>query len=442
MHVVIVGGGIAGLSTAVACVQAGHRVTILESRSFCGGRAYSFQEPKIGTMIDNGQHLLMGCYTATFAYLSEIGSRDFVTVHPRFEATFASVGGALTSLRCPALRAPWHLLVGLCRWDGLQLREIWRVATAMRRWMRNPSYAAWDGLTVAQWLDAIGQGPRARRLFWEPLSFAVLNESIDRASVAPLLTILQEGLHTRGMPQGLGFPRAPLSRIFVDPAVAYLAKHHGAVRMSTPIAELCCEGHAIAAVRTRQQESITGDAYVLALPPRDLSRLLAASGVALSGAWAQLDRWESAPIISVHLWFDRPVLPASMVGLIDHPFHWAFDTSDLLAESATHCVTLVSSACRNLATWPREQIVQAAQAAMAQYFPNSHAAQLRHVQVTKELHATVSLATGTAAARLPSQTPWRNLFLAGDWTQTYLPATIESAVRSGYTAARAIGCMK
>lgn len=447
--VVIIGGGVAGLAAAVACVDAGHRVTLLEARSFCGGRAYSFADPNTGEIIDNGQHLLMGCYTATFDYLARIGARGLVHVDPTFQVDFVQPGGERTVLRCPRLPAPWHLLCGLLRWPAFRKRDLWRLVRGVARdcfvGLRLPRTDSPD-ISVAEWLDRMEQSQRARELLWEPLTVAVMNETMERAAAAPFLAMLREGMQVRGVLQGLAFPRAPLSQIFVDPALEYLTARGAQVRTATTITKLDHDAHHIHCLHTRQGESIMGDAIILALPPREVHRLMTASGLGEQAPWQQLAAWESVPIISVHLWYPQPILPAPMVGLLGSAFHWAFDKSGKtgtvpffpLSNTDAHCVALVSSACRDMAVLPREEIVQAAQQAMQQYFPAARALTPQHVQVTKELHATISLGKGTAALRLPTHTNFRNLLLAGDWTQTYLPATLEGAVRSGCAAARAV----
>lgn len=445
MHVLIIGGGVAGLAAAVACVDAGHRVTLCEARSFCGGRAYSFTDPKTGEIIDNGQHLLMGCYRATFDYLARIGSRALVTVAPQLRVDLLRPDGTATEFSCPRLPAPWHVILGLLRWRSFPTRDVWRLRRGLGAWdgVVSPRPARHDPLniSVAEWLDRCGQSLRARELFWEPLTVAVMNETMARAAAAPFLAMLREGLQTRGVPQGLAFPRAPLSHVFVDPAVAYVTARGAQIRTATTITQLDADPHHVRAVHTRAGEVLTADALIMALPPRELSRVMAASPWGAREPWTSLTAWESVPILSVHLWYDRPVLPASMVGLIGSPFHWAFDQQTLAGAKVggRSSIALVSSACREMVAWSRDAIVQAAQQTIATYCRSAAGVTPRHTQVTKELHATVSLTPGIDGVRLSTRTGIRNLFLAGDWTQTYLPATIEGAVRSGYAAARAIG---
>lgn len=449
MNCVVVGGGLAGLAAAVHATAKGHRVTLLEARSFCGGRAFAFREPKTGDIIDNGQHLLQGCYRATLAYLEQIGSRHRLAVHPRLAVTFATADGRRTNLSCPDWPAPWHLLAGLGRWRDFPKRDLVRAMWGLRtmRTLDHAGYARLDQWSVTQWLDTMGQSKTARRLLWTPLTLAIMNEEPSRASAAALAMILKEGALSGTAPTGLATPQCDLSSLLVDPAVAWLQQRGCHVRTGTPAEQLLLHDGAIAGIRCRHDETVHGDAFILALAPRELARLLAASDIA-GAPWDSLSRWESVPIISVHCWYDQPALPGPMVGLIDAPFDWAFEKNEgrpsatprgelgrgTKDEGRKTIVSLVKSAAREMAAWPREQIVQSARDTLTRYFPGTAAAPW-HVQVTKELHATVSLAHHTAALRLPAHTPWPNVWLAGDWTATGLPATIESAVRSGVHAA-------
>lgn len=435
----------AGLAAAVELTERGWPVTLLEQRSFCGGRAYSFREPVTGDVIDNGQHVMMGCYRATFRYLSQIGAADGVTIEPRLTVWFAAADGVLHALDCPAWSAPWHLVAGLARLRGFGLGNLWRLRKGLRqlREYDTAAYAMLDQWSVAEWLAQLGQDARASAALWTPLTLAVMNEIPERASAAAFTRMLHEGTLHQDVPLGLAVPRRSLSALLVDPAVATIQARGAEVRCSTVVEQLVLDGTRVRSVRCRNGATLEGDVIISTLPPRELQRLLAASGVSGDPYLAPLQGWESVPICSVHLWYDRPVLPQPMVGLLEAPFHWAFDTARLRATTdysgprGHWCVALVSSACRDLVAASRTEVVAAADAVMQRHFPLAREAKVQHVQMTKELHATVAVTKGSAARRLPTVTPWSNLFLAGDWTQTELPATIEGAIRSGVAAAAA-----
>jgi hydroxysqualene dehydroxylase len=282
-----------------------------------------------------------------------------------------------------------------------------------------------------------------------------MNETPDRASAAPFLMMLREGTFQRGIDQGLAFPRVGLSQLLVDPALSWLTEQGASVLTGKPVASINISDSTVHSVTLKNGDIREADAFVCALPPRELHQLMQRSGLADDEPWSRLTRWESVPIMSVHLWYDRPILPQPMVGLIGSRFHWAFDKSlcamrhapcakEKMARPAhsaqriahsKSCIALILSACREEVQWSRAETIEKATDEIARYFPQSRHATLQHAQVTKELHATVSVAKGSAAARLSARTPWPNMVLAGDWTQTYLPATIEGAIRSGENAA-------
>lgn len=429
--VLIIGGGVAGLSAAVDCVAAGMHVTLCEQRSFCGGRAYAFREPVTGATIDNGQHLFMGCYRATFDYLQKIGAADGVTMELRLRVPLVDAAGRAATLDCPGWPPPWHLLAGLWWLRGFSKRSLWR----LMKWFPSPlagegrgeGYAQFDHLSIADLLDQLGQDAAAREVFWTPLVLAVCNETPARASAAPLLAVMREAFAQRDVPTGLAFPRRDLSALLVHPAVAFVRARQGVVCEAATVEAILRNGATVTGVRLRGGEVLRADAYISALPPRPLHTALSADGGALPTGWDRLRAWQGVPLLSVHCWFDRPVMDVPMLGLIGSRFHWMFHKG--------HGVALVASAAREEAAWPRDRVIAEATQTVRHYLPAACDAKIMHVQVTKELEATISIAPGTAAMRLPTHTPWSNFFLAGDWTATGLPATIEGAVRSGQAAA-------
>lgn len=431
--VLIIGGGVAGLSAAVDCVTVGWHVTLCEQRSFCGGRAYSFREPVTGAMIDNGQHLFMGCYRATFDYLQKIGAADGVTVEAKLRVPLVDAAGRAATLDCPGWPPPWHLLAGLWRLRGFSKRSLWQLMRKLPSPLagegEGEGYAQFDHLSIADWLDQLGQDAAARAIFWTPLVLAVCNETPERASAAPLRAVMHEVFARKNTPMGLAFPRRNLSTLLVHPALAWLRARGADVREATTVEAILHNHATIAGVRLRGGAILHADTYISALPPRPLLTAMSANGGTLLAGWERLREWQGVPILSVHCWFDRPVMDVPMLGLIGSRFHWVFNKGN--------CIALVASAVREEATWPRERVIAEATHTVRQYLPAARDAKILHIQVTKELEATVSIAPGTAALRLPTHTPWPNFFLAGDWTNTGLPATIESAVRSGQSAAAA-----
>lgn len=447
MKVVIVGGGLAGLACAVDLLAKAKNnnskieVTVYEARAMFGGRAYSFTEPKTGQIIDNGQHLLHGSYTSTLEYSKTIGALTALDQREKFTVDFAEAGGNLRRLKCPTLPAPLHLVAGLWNMPGFSRGDLFRLAWGARKLLQQNEimYSELDSISIAEWCKLLGQSKEACALFWEPLTLAVMNETMERASAAPFATMLREGMFARDITQGLIFPRAGLSETLIDPALKFITQHGGAVRSGSPVQEIIVQDNRIIGISTSKEKNIEADFFVLALPPRQLSELLQRSHVH-STKWDKLPEWESVPILSVHLWYDKEALPSEMVALHESDFHWAFSkpiSAELRAQGVGSCVALVSSACRDLIKQTRAEIIEYAAAEMLKFFPESLvAAKLMFSQLTKELHATVSVGVNSANRRFPPDTEWKNCWLAGDWTNTNLPATIESAVRSGQRASR------
>lgn len=430
-HVIIIGAGLAGLAAALKLIDSGRQVTVLEQRAMCGGRAYAFTDPKSGHVVDNGQHVLMGCYQAALRYVDRIGAREHLHECSTLRVDLQDAQQRVSSLHCPPIPTPLHVFAGLLRMRAFPKRDVWRLlrhANTLHS-MTPELYALRDEWSVSDWLDHCGQSDAARRILWEPLTLAVMNETMERASAAPMLMIMREGLLSRGVAQGLVIPRANLTTTLIDPALTALEQSGAAVRSTSGVERILCADGRVTGVQLRNGESLHSDVVISAVPPQALAKIIAASLELQRAHWDTLEQWQGVPILSVNLWFDRPVLEQRMVGLYDTPFHWAFDRGD-------GGVALVASACGDIIKWSRQETLDAAITMMRTYFPKARAAQVKHTQLTKEMQATISMDVGSAARRLPTRTPWPNLLLAGDWTQTYIPATIEGAVRSGNVAAQ------
>ncbi|MBI2345293.1 MAG: pyruvate kinase, partial [Deltaproteobacteria bacterium] len=375
-------------------------VTLCEQRSFCGGRAYAFREPVTGDCIDNGQHLFMGCYRSTFAYLEKIGAGEGIITERRFTVPMMTADGRRNLLSCPDWRPPWHLLAGLWRLRGFPKRDIARLMAGLIALARKGATLGADRISAAQLLDRLGQSARSRSLFWTPLVLAVCNETPERVSAAPLIAVIREAFGRRNGPQGLSFPVRDLSSLLVAPALTYLRARGSRLCEAAQVTALDRSDAGITGIGLRSGERLTADAYISAMPPRSLHRLLTAGVGTVPAGWERLNEWEEVPICSVHLWADRPIMTERMVGLLDGPFHWAF------GQDGGRRVALVTSAARELVVWPRERIVKEAIDALQRYLPTARGAVMRHVQVTKEITATVSLTPGSAVRRLPTVTPW------------------------------------
>jgi squalene-associated FAD-dependent desaturase len=432
--VAIVGGGFAGLSAATALAEQGRRVIVLEARPRLGGRASSFTDPATGERVDNGQHLLIGGYRETFTFLRRIGAGDAVALQARLEVEIVDRGGARSRLRSWPLPAPMHLLAGIMAWPALGWRDrlaAVRVAGAIRE-ASHGGQPSGQRSTVREWLQHHGQTPRLIELLWEPLAVATLNESIDVAAPEPFVAVLARMFGTRRTDSALGLPTRPLDEMYAEPARRYLERRAGVVQVNMP-AHIAADGDPAVTVRG---QSIACRAIVCAVPWYALPETITSAGP-LAATLDAAALTPASPIVTVNVWFDRPVMETAFLGLPGRTMQWVFDTRALFGEDASH-LSLVSSGASALVDRSNSDIVDAALAELREALPATRGATVRRAIAVREKRATFSVARGLPS-RPPTRTGVPGLFLAGDWIDTGLPATIESAVISGHAAAVAAG---
>jgi squalene-associated FAD-dependent desaturase len=437
---IVIGGGFAGLAAATLLGEQGARVLVLEARPALGGRATAFTDPATGERVDNGQHVLLGCYRDTFRFLDRIGAADHVQVQDRLTIDMIDRDGRASRLSCPSLPPPFNLLGGLVTWSALGWRDrlaairLGRALTARRA--RHEGLP--DGETVRDWLVRHHQTPRLVEMLWEPLAVAALNQPIEVAAAAPFTRALSEMLGGRPRDASLALPLKPLDEMYALPARAYIESRDGEVRINSP---------------ARIQFNNTGGAHRQGSPPRVTVReqVLTASIVISAVPWFALsevfidppesmlatleaaDSTEASPIVTVNLWFDRIVTDQVLVGLPGRTMQWVFDKRRVFGEQASH-LSLVSSGAGAIVALTNEALIELATREVEDAIPAARGASVRRAVVVREKRATFSVAPGQPP-RPQTRTPIPGLFLAGDWIDTGLPATIEGAVRSGHEAA-------
>jgi squalene-associated FAD-dependent desaturase len=440
--VIVVGAGCAGLSAAVALSEAGARVLVLEARPLLGGRATTFVDPATGESVDNGQHLLLGCYRETFTFLSRIGATDQVRLQPRLEVPFVDDAGVESLLSCPSLPAPLHLLAGLIDWTALGWADRWSAVSlvpairAARRYVRTGRgyLPASEEETVENWLIRNGQSRRLRAMLWEPLALAALNQPIREAAAPPFVRVLAEMFGPDPRASAIAVPLRPLAALYAEPSRALIRARGGDVRVASP-ARVRAPGSRVAGVLVRG-EPIDAPSVVAAVPWFALPETVGDAAGALAPVVAAARAVAASPIVTVNLWLDRPVLPAPFVGLPGRTFQWVFDKRQVLGASASH-LSLVSSGAAGVVARTNADLGELARAELTRAVPVVQQAHVRRCVVVRERRATFSLAPGQPP-RPGARTPVEGLVLAGDWTDTGLPATIEGAVLSGHRAASAI----
>jgi squalene-associated FAD-dependent desaturase len=440
-RVAVVGGGFAGLAAGVALAERGHEVVLLEARRRLGGRAYSFRDAATGTTVDNGQHAMMGCYTHTLAFLARIGAADRVVRQRDLLVEMRDARRGVAAIRAPGLPGPLHVLGGLLRYRFLTRSERLRALVAGLRVMamrrrRDPLLRE---ATVAELLAALGQSRNACESFWYPLAVATCNERPERAAAAPFAEVLALGFFGSRADSQFVFARVGLSELYTDAAQARIAACGGHVELGAPASALEVDGARVRALVLRDGRRLELDACIAATPPAAAHALLP-SAVAERAPWRDLEQLGTSPIVSVHLWYDRPVLDGEFAGLLGTTTQFAFDRTRLcgtrLAEDdGSTQVSAVISAGHDEEGWDGSRLAATVVADLEAVFPAARGARVVRSVVVKEKHATISCTPAAERLRPAAETPLDNLFLAGDWTATGLPPTIEGAVRSGERAA-------
>ena len=440
--VVIIGAGFAGLSAAVQLADDGFRVVVVEEAPRLGGRATAFSDRETGERVDNGQHVLFGCYRETYAFLTAIGTAALAPLQPRLALTMIGGDGRACALRCPPWPPPWHLIGGVLGWKALTIRD--RLSAAGMRGVlkearQHGASAAAAKVpateTVDDWLRAHGQRERLCEWLWRPLALAALNQPAHVAAAAPFVRVCAELFGPRVEDSAVGLPAVPLDELYAEPSRRFVEARGGRVMTKTSArVVLGADGVRVAGVRA-EGEFIASNVVISTVPWFAFDRLWEGPvPPVLAPVARDAAATESSPIVTVNLWFDAPVVPGPFIGFVEGPMHWVFDKGAILGERANH-LSLVASGAGDLARLGNAEIASAAHAQLARALPAARQATLLRSVVVREHRATFSLAPGQPR-RPPASTDLAGFYLAGDWTDTGLPGTIEGAVMSGHVAAR------
>ncbi len=481
--VAIVGGGLAGL--AAACVLAGNgfRVTVFERRPYLGGRASSYEHPGTGEVVDNCQHVLFGSCTNLLAFYKTIGIESKIRWFDRM--TFIEPGGRQSQLEPTFLPAPLHLTPSFMRFKFLTARDKLSLARGLTSLIFGNSKD--DGTSFQDWLTRHHQTPNAIERFWKPILVSALSEDMDRIAIPYAAQVVRESMKSPEA-RRMGIPQVPLTELY-NAARDYIATHEGTIRFRASVQSFAPAPQGVSIKLQDSEENF--DYAVLAVPFDSLAKLLpesadkpsssltpltptvpsaspqpqtsSPSSSAPDAPLEKLTHFETSPITGVHLWFDRQITDLPHAVLLDRTIQWMFHKSMLLTADAEHSgvntasvpgpqgrknaaqggspgsyVELVISASKSLRDKPRQEIIDLALAELREFFPAARSANLIKSTVIKEINATFSPTPGIDRYRPTSATPWPHIFLAGDWTATGWPATMEGAVRSGYIAAEQI----
>ncbi len=438
-RVIVIGGGLAGLATTVALAERGVSVMLLEARPRLGGRASSFTDQATGMTIDNCQHVSMGCCTNFRHFCETVGVAEML----RTEKTLHFVGRdrKINAFSASWLPAPLHLFPAFRRLSYLSPEDLKQLQRGLKALMKLP--AALDGKQIVaqpfdRWLIEHGQAANVIEAFWHVVLVSALSETLDRIDTFQARKVFFDGFLANRNGWEVQIPTVPLEELYGLPLQKWLNAKGVTVRLKTGVEQLNGNLSGIANITLRDGETLSADHFVLAVPHHRVLRLLPEE-LQSHHHFAVAAQLESAPISSVHLWFDRPITELPHAVLIGRLSQWMFNRTVLLrnhSANGSYYYQVVISASRELAGRTQEQIIQEVLNDLTEIWPETSKAQFKSGRVVTEHRAVFSVTAGSDAFRPPQQSPIGNLQLAGDWTQTGWPATMEGAVRSGYLAAQ------
>lgn len=433
----VIGGGFAGLAAATHLAERGEPVTLLEARSFVGGKVYSFEDPESGHAVDNGQHAFLDGYRNTRALLARWKTDHLLEFQPDLGFTFRS-GHRAMPFRCAPWPAPLHLAWPLLSFQAIGWRDrlaMGRVAIALLS-MPPAERRRLDGCSFHDWLRAQGQGEAAIASFWEPLALAAVNGAPGEISCYAALQVLAAGFLTSRAGSRFGFATQGLSALYegVEP---FLAARGGQLRRGQRVERIERTDDSRWRAWLVGHDPLEAPRVILAVPPSVLGRILPPELVEAT-PFREARRLTTSPIVSIQLTYDRAIADRPVTALLDSPIHWVFDAARLRGDAPEGALSLVVSGASRWLAVPNDRIAAIARDELARHFPAARTAQILACRVIKEAHATIACAPGSDSWRPGPEPGPPGLFLAGAWTATGLPATIEGAVISGLRAVEAL----
>jgi hydroxysqualene dehydroxylase len=434
-RVIVVGGGLAGITAALDCAAAGHAVTLLESRGRLGGQAYSFERE--GRTADNGQHVFLRCCTEYRAFVERIGAAGMVTLQDRLDITVLGRDGGRSRrgrLNRTALPSPLHLAGALMRYPFLTFRQRLSAAVAMSALGRvDVDDPANDARTFGDWLAEHRQSAGAVEALWDLITRPTVNLGADEASLAQAAYVFQEGLLSSASAGDLGHARVPLSQIHDVAAGAALRRAGVEVRVRAGVSAIEPGFTVHLGGGSVPSEALPCDGVVLAVGPERMARLIPEG----AGVTPQsLQALGASPIVNVHVIYDRPVLDVPFAAGVGTPVQWIFDRTESAGVGDGQYLVVTLSAANAELAMSNEAVLERYLEALRALLPvGDRGAQVLRSFVTRDHAATFRAAPGQRSHRPPARTAIPGLVLAGAHTDTGWPATMEGAVRSGHAAA-------
>jgi squalene-associated FAD-dependent desaturase len=451
----VIGGGLAGLSAAVALADSGQRVRLFEKRPHLGGRATSYLLPD-GSHVDNCQHVTLGCCTNLADFYRRVGSQDRIRFYDRLY--FADAHGKRDTIAASALAPPFHMALSFLRFSALTWADKTGIGRALMEIARAGGHPPdSDGISMLDWLHRQRQTPAAIERFWRVVLVSALDEELARTDARYGIEVFWKAFLANREGFRVGIPTVPLSELY-DGCRGAIEKRGGEVRCRATVRDLRIENGRIRSIVFDDGSEVEGDAFIIAVPQSAVLDLVGSDLAASDSSFAGLRHLHDAPITGVHLWFDRRVMDEPFLTLLDHTVQWVFNKTLLSSSAAVassngdaaakggivergdaaQYLQLVISASYDLVSRSRQEIVEMCMRESQDFLPAVRGAKLVKSTVIKEVAATFSPEPGSDKWRPGTRCSIENLFLAGDWTRTGWPATMEGAVRSGYLAAEAV----
>ncbi|NOZ84976.1 MAG: FAD-dependent oxidoreductase [Deltaproteobacteria bacterium] len=434
---IVVGGGLAGMTAALTCAGRGMDTLLLEAGGALGGRTRSVKNRSTGEEVDNGQHMFIGAFEETLSLLELLGTRYMLK---KAGSEYVLVDAGCKRRRMSLIDLPGLLFMpaAVLHLNHLSLMErlsLGRVALALET-ASEDQRSAWDDTNAEQWLLDLGQSKKVLKGFWRPMIVSALNEEPSRVSALALAVVMKQGFFAGAARAAPMLATTGLSDLFARPAAAKLEALGARVEYGAKVVSFEVEGNRVAAIIDRKGRTWKAGQFVLAVPPWNMEKLESVFGELKQHGYT----WSCSPIVTINLWLDRPVMSDAFIGFIEGPVHWIFNHSfnGTGNRRQGYRYSVVTSCAREAVAIPPADALKQALDAIEHYLPKMRKAVVKNHLVLKEKRATIPPVPGQWLSRPGANTSLDNLFLAGDWTSTGLPPTMESAVISGRNAAEAV----
>jgi squalene-associated FAD-dependent desaturase len=420
--VIVIGGGFAGLSAAAYLVKNKFKVTLLEASPKLGGRAYSFLDKETNTIIDNGQHILMGCYYETLKFLTLIGAKENFYFQKRLEVNFVKEGFQILPLKSFPFIYPINLLIGLLMFEAISLVDR---LSLLKLFFKLPFYSSnkFLGMTIKEWLEKENQSQNVKNAFWKILAVGALNTSIEKASAKMFIYILKQIFLKGNKSASIVLPKYGLSESYCKNAENFILNNGGEIILSESVEKLIISEDRVTEIHFSEKVFLDFDFVISAIPAFALNRIIDDEN-----NFAFPD-FQYSSILNIHIWLKKNVIPDGFCGLINSPLHWIFN-------KGTHLNIVISDA-NEFMNNSDEDLIEMVKDEMKKFFLLDSKL-ISNYKIIKEKRATFIPSNDIIVKRPAQKTHIENLILAGDWVDTGLPSTIESAVKSGRVAAELI----